>query len=34
MAGYSQTPLAAKLGIAVDEVWSGLKLVIRKELRS
>jgi hypothetical protein len=39
-AGYSGTPLAKKLGIkpgmtvcAVDAVWSGLKLVIRKELR-
>ena len=40
MSGYSGTPLAKKLGIkpdasvcAVDEVWSGLKLVVRKELR-
>jgi len=39
VAGYSGTPLAQKLGIkaghvcAVDEVWSGLKLVVRKELR-
>ena len=47
-AGYSGTPLAAKLGIAagtpvcpwvdvevcaVDAVGSGLKLVVRRELR-
>lgn len=39
-AGYSGMPLAGKLGItagasvcAVDEVWSRLKLVVRKELR-
>jgi len=36
MAGYSQTPLARKLGIevcAIDETWSGLRFVLRKELR-
>lgn len=48
MAGYSGTPLAAKLGLkagalplgyvdinvcAVSGIWSGLKLVVRKELR-
>ena len=39
MAGYSGTPLAKKLGIldvkvcAVDEVRSGLKLVIRSKNR-
>ena len=49
-AGYSDTPLARKLGLkdgmavlplgfvdvnvcAVSEVWSGLRLVVRKELR-
>ena len=38
-AGYSGTPLAKKLGFvdvnvcAVDDEWSGLKLVVRKELR-
>jgi len=38
-AGYSGTPLAKKLGFtdvkvcAVDDVWSGLKLVVRRELR-
>jgi hypothetical protein len=38
-AGYSGTPLARKLGLvdvnvcAVDEIWSGLKLVVRKALR-
>jgi hypothetical protein len=42
--GYSGKPLVQKLGIeegmrvavkvcAVSEVWSGLKLVVRKELR-
>lgn len=40
--GYSGTPLARKLGrlgfvdvkvCAVSEVWSGLKLVIRRQLR-
>lgn len=41
-AGYSGTPLARKLGIqaggikvcAVSDVWSGLKLVVRKELKA
>jgi hypothetical protein len=42
MAGYSGASLPGKLGIqagarikvcAVDETWSGLKLVIRKENR-
>jgi hypothetical protein len=43
-AGYSGAPLAKKLGFkpahfvdikvcAVDETWSGLKLMVRKELR-
>ncbi len=33
--GYLGTPLAKKLGkvCAVSEVWSGLKLVVRVELR-
>ncbi len=41
--GYSGTPLPRKLGIkaglvdnkvcAIDQVWSGLRLVIRRELR-
>jgi hypothetical protein len=45
MSGYSGTPLAKKLGIAegalvdikvcaVDETWSGLKLVIRRTRRA
>jgi hypothetical protein len=38
MSGYSGTPLAKKLGIAevcaVDETWSGLKLVIRSTRRA
>ena len=35
MAGYSGTPLAKKLGLvdnkvcAIDDTWSGLRLVIR-----
>jgi hypothetical protein len=39
MAGVSGTPLALPLGFvdikvcAVSDVWSGLKLVIRKEER-
>lgn len=44
MAGYSGTPLPTKLGIrdghrvaiqvcAIDETWSALRLVIRRELR-
>jgi hypothetical protein len=39
MAGYSATPLALSMGFvdvkvcAVTEVWSGLKLVIRKSER-
>jgi len=38
-AGYSGTPLAKKMGLvdvkvcAVDEIWSGLKLVVRKAPR-
>jgi hypothetical protein len=38
VAAYSRTPLAKQLGFvdvklcAVDDVWSGLKLVVRKEL--
>jgi hypothetical protein len=35
MAGYSGTPLGyvdVKV-CAVSEIWSGLKLVVRKELR-
>jgi hypothetical protein len=42
-AGYSGIPLAKKLALplgfvdvkvcAVSDVWSGLKLVVRKELR-
>ena len=40
-AGYSGTPLVKKLGIkaghrkvcAIDETWSGLRLVIRLEHR-
>ena len=37
MAAYSGTPLGKKLGIkacAVDDVWSGLKLVVRCEHRT
>jgi hypothetical protein len=37
MAGCSPTPLAGKLGIeegfSIDETWSGLRFVLRKELR-
>ena len=36
-AGYSGTPLVAKLGLkvcAVDAIWSGLKLVVRREARA
>jgi hypothetical protein len=39
IAGYSGTPLAQKHGFvdvkvcAIDATWSGLKLVVRKELR-
>jgi hypothetical protein len=40
-AGYSGTPLARKLGIApgaavsaIDETYSGLRFVKRKELRA
>ena len=41
ISGYSGTPLAAKLGpkdgimvAAIDDVWSGLELVNRKERRA
>lgn len=41
MGGYPGTPLASMLGVkpgikvcAVSGTWSGLKLVVRRELRS